>query len=72
MASDYLRGDSRLQNSSFKSCNLKLSRLEVVLTFIVEYGVERVFPKKLFAVAIRCGIFFCKIHTLAASNMYKL
>jgi len=24
---------------------LKLSRLEVILTFIVEYGVERVFPK---------------------------
>jgi len=45
MASSYLRGYSRLQNASFISCTLKLSRREVILTFIVEYGVESVFPK---------------------------
>ena len=39
-----IRRDSRLQNASIKSCKLKLSRPEHLLTFIAEYVDESVFP----------------------------
>ena len=41
-----------MQNASIKSCNLKLSRPEDLLTFIVEYGDESVFPNIRFALQV--------------------
>jgi len=46
-----IRGDSRLQNASIKSRNLKLSRSED-LTLIADYGEESVFPNLRIALEI--------------------